>query len=245
MAIISYNPITTFIQVAELLNNAIVHENYDPILGVIESGLGAPLQDACPVANITLKPNQAQDPLTGVLCLDGEDIRDKNASWWKHYVEKQVSQSSIFGAFWSGIRFPCSRWRFKPIWSFYGPFTSPEPTKFGERTEKGKPAAPIMFLSNRLDPVTPLVSARTMAKNHPGAKVVIQEAMGHCATFSAYSECTKRIVADYFDTGKLPENETACQAECGPWDDGCGRVVAKAAGQNDEKWFARRFPLGI
>lgn len=239
----AYSPIQTFVLLSELLNNAMAKEIYDPLFAIIEAGIVPALQDGCPIANHTMAPNQDLDAQSGVLCLDGEDISGKPASWWTRYVEKQVSQSSVFGAFWSGIRLACSGWRFKPHWTFRGPFTSPEATKPGEKLEKGRPAAPLMFLTNRLDPVTPLAAARAMAKNHPGAKVVVQEAMGHCATFSAYSSCTKKIVADYFDTGKLPDEEVACEAECGPWDEGCGKVVAQGLGT--KKWYARKFPLGI
>lgn len=243
MSLSSYSPIAAFVPLAEVLNNAMAKESYDPLFAVIEAGLAPSLQEGCPVANHTIAPNQDNDAQSGVLCLDGEDIRAKPASWWTRYVEKQVAQSSMFGAFWSGIRFSCSGWRFKPTWSFQGPFTSPEATKPGEKLEKGRPAAPLLFLTNRLDPVTPLSAARAMAKNHPGAKVVVQEAMGHCATFAAYSSCTKKIVAEYFDTGKLPDEEVACEAECGPWDEGCGRLSVQASG--GEKWSARKFPLGI
>lgn len=66
-----------------------------------------------------------------------------------------------------------------------------------------------------------------MAANRPGAKVVVQGSMGHTAILSAYSECTKKIVAEYFDSGKLPdEKETSYETECGPWDEGChGNIV--------------------
>lgn len=246
LASAAYTPLKSFIQVAELLDNAMVHGTYDPILAMIESGLGAPLQDACPVANQTAKPNPGSDPQTAVLCGDGEDIRGRKPSWWARYVDKQFAQSAVFGGLWSTVRFPCSGWRFKPNWSFHGPFTSPEPARDREQPQRGQPAAPIMFLTNRLDPVTPLAAARAMARKHPRARVVVQEAMGHCAAVSAYSECTRGIVARYFDTGKLPDGEAVCEAECGPWDEGCARTMLKSSGEDaGEAWLARRFPLGV
>ncbi|KAF5129745.1 putative hydrolase [Metarhizium anisopliae] len=242
----AYTPLKSFIQTAEVLDNAMVHGTYDTILAMIESGLGAPLQDACPVANQTAKPDPGSDPLTAVLCGDGEDIRGKKPSWWARYVDKQLAQSAVFGGLMSTVRFPCSGWRFKPNWSFRGPFTSPEPARDGEQPQRGQPAAPIMFLTNRLDPVTPLASARAMARKHPRARVVVQEAMGHCAAISAYSECTRGIVARYFDTGKLPDGEAVCEAECGPWDAGCARTMPKSSGKDaGEASLARRFPLGV
>ncbi|KHN99715.1 Peptidase S33 tripeptidyl aminopeptidase-lik [Metarhizium album ARSEF 1941] len=246
LALAAYVPITSFVQAAQLLDDAMVHEAYDPILAVVESELGGPLQDACPVGNNqTARRDQGPDTQTAVLCVDGEDIRGKKTSWWSRYVQKQIAQSAVFGAFWSTIRFPCSGWRFRPNWDFHGPFTSPEAPRDGGKPRQGQPAAPLMFLTNRLDPVTPLAAARAMARNHPGARVVVQEAMGHCATFSAYSECTRGIVAEYFDTGKVPDREEVCEAECGPWDDGCGRVLLKSDLAEKEAWFARRYPLGV
>lgn len=93
-----------------------------------------------------------------------------------------------------------------------------------------------------------------MAKRHPGAGVVVQEAVGHCAIAAAYSSCTRDIVAEYFLTGKVPgEGERSCEVECGAWDVGCeARMMGGKDGRDGrdgrEEWLkrnVRRFPLGV
>ncbi|GAB0135280.1 hypothetical protein EsDP_00003623 [Epichloe bromicola] len=237
----AYRPVTAYGPLAQRLDSAMRGQDLQLLLSNLEASvLGGSLQDACPVANATTAPDQGSDAQTAVVCGDGDDVTSKNMTWWQSYIDKQKSASSVFASYWTSIRFPCARWRFKANWIFRGPYTTPEPTEFEREPEKDRPAAPLLFLTNRLDPVTPLSAARAMAKNHPGAGVVVQEAIGHCAFLAAYSECTKKIVAEYFHTGRVPDGEVACEAECGPWDVGC-----QAGVRTSEPWYVRRFPLGI
>lgn len=115
-----------------------------------------------------------------------------------------MGKSQLFGSYWSMLRFSCSSWPFSPNLSFKGPFKTP---KAVPNLAAGHPAAPLLFLSNRLDPVTPLKSARAMASNHPGAALVVQESMGHCTISTAPSDCTRRIIADYLEFGTVPSGE--------------------------------------
>lgn len=225
-------------------------------MAVLDLGLGAMpvMKDACPTPNVTeLQLSERIESQNAVVCIDGDDITDKDVSWWRKYVNRQVSTSSVFGAEWATIRLPCSSWRFRAKWQFKGPFTTPEPDP---SIKSGHPAAPILFLSNRLDPVTPLRAAQAMAAQHPGARVIIQEAMGHCAVASAPSRCTKRVVADYFESGVIPFDVSACSIECGPWDTSCSLdnatmtddVDAQAAVSwfnGEERIWRKRSPLGI
>ncbi|GAO19165.1 hypothetical protein UVI_02061460 [Ustilaginoidea virens] len=245
----AYRPLSTYKALAQDLDAAMRGANLSAVLAKVEAGLGEPLQTACPVANATLAPDQGADAHHGIVCCDGGDVTGTGAAWWQAYLDRQLRQSSVFGYMWTSIRFPCARWRFKPSWAFRGPFTTPEASSGsgsgsgggagGEREERGKPAAPLLFLTNRLDPVTPLSAARAMAGAHPGARVVVQEAIGHCAMLSAYSECTRRLVREYLDSGKVPDGEASCEAECGPWDADC-RVEVRES----RPWHERRFPLG-
>lgn len=155
---------------------------------------------------------------SAVVCGDGEDVTDKDASWWMGYIETLTDQSRVLGRAWTSTRLICSSWPFRANWRFTGPFTSPPPDP---SSKPGVPAAPILFLSNRLDPVTPLAAARRMSAGHAGSYVFVQDAIGHCALVSAQSTCTWAVVRDYMDTGKPPADDIKCKPECGPWDVGC------------------------
>lgn len=186
-----------------------------------------PLSESCPVDGSS--PSGAgsiAEALSAVACGDGDDVTDKDMTYWKDYLQAQVSSSKILGGAWAEIRFGCIGWRTRPNWSFKGPFTTPEASGDPSAPEAGKPAAPLLFVSNRWDPVTPLRAAQAMAANHPGAGVLVQEAMGHSALgHSTASDCTKKIVADYFDMGVVPEEEAVCDGgdsawiESTPWED--------------------------
>lgn len=213
------------------------------------SGGNPTIQDACPVES-SITPNTTApefpqlDPAeiekaSAILCGDGEDVTGKSVSWWLQYAQKQESISRVFGRYWTSTRLICSSWPFQANWVFRGPFTSPKPDK---SLKPGIPAAPILFLSNRLDPVTPLRAARKMSANHPGSRVVVQEAIGHCTLVSAASNCTRAILADYMDSGVVPNTEISCSVSCGPWDSNCDAVGLRSEGESRNE-AAALFPL--
>ncbi|KAK8869317.1 TAP-like protein-domain-containing protein [Apiospora arundinis] len=71
----------------------------------------------------------------------------------------------------------------------------------------GKPAAPILFVSSRYDPATPLANALAMVKVHPGSRVLIQEKAGHGSLFLP-GRCREDYIKKYLATGKLPPGGT-------------------------------------
>ncbi|KAL7812839.1 TAP-like domain-containing protein [Trichoderma aethiopicum] len=188
-----------------------------------------------------------------VLCSDGEDVTDRNTKFWRKYAKKQGKKSDVLGVFWASIRMTCSSWPVRPSWSFQGPFRTPRHS--ARPLLNGKPAAPLLFLSSRFDPVTPLKAARAMAKEHPGSAVVVQESLGHSAWGSAPSRCTWKIVADYLHSGNVPQKDTVCRADCGPWDHVCDAALGKKREEDGvQEWEAlnageepqvRRYPLGL
>lgn len=221
-AVTLYSPAATFqrlaTSLADLLNgNSTAFVEYLDAIGAFPH-----LRDACKLDDsikVPLMQLTVNEGSIGTRCSDGEDVSDKDVAWWRNYAAGEMQTSKTFGSFWSKIRLPCSGFRFPRNWPFNGPFTTPHfvQTKNGGPV-KGKPAAPLLFLSARLDPVTPLASARKMAKNHPGAAVVVQESMGHCALGSAKSDCTEGIAREYMDTGKVPKDfETVCESDFDPW----------------------------
>ncbi|UKZ76729.1 hypothetical protein TrVFT333_004438 [Trichoderma virens FT-333] len=99
-----------------------------------------------------------------------------------------------------------------------------------------RPAAPLLFLSNRLDPVTPLSSARAMAKGHPESGLLIQQSMGHTTWGGGPSRCTWEAVRNYFDDGRIQAKEFDCPADCDPWADDCDQTLAKRSNEGGQDW---------
>ncbi|UKZ49491.1 hypothetical protein TrVGV298_003738 [Trichoderma virens] len=242
-ALVLYSPLKLFKELAQQFNKFMSGDLTEMAVMAVSTGMVPAMKDAC-LLDKAARPSNIVEAQSAVVCNDGDDISHKGVSWWRKYVQSQMDTSSIFGAEWSTIRLPCSSWRIRPNWKFKGPFTTPDPDP---SLQPGRPAAPILFLSNRLDPVTPLRAAQAMAKQHPGAGVLIQEAMGHCAVASAPSECTRRVVADYFESGIIPSDLSACKADCGPWDESCPSTDGQGIKSSDvdtmSTWFNRDQPL--
>lgn len=179
-----------------------------------------PIVDYCPVANHTLPAAGINvDAYSAISCGDGDQASDKDVRYWRKYVKDQSELSSVAGAGVAQGRITCAGVFPRPNWEFKGPFTSPKASRDPLAPEKGIPAAPLLFLSNRWDPVTPRRSARNMYKQHPGAALVVANGMGHCA-FGAgvVSKCTQTAIQEYFDKGTVPKGELECEGVRDPWD---------------------------
>ncbi|CAN8098321.1 unnamed protein product [Discula destructiva] len=189
-----------------------------------EPYLDAPLQDACGVAGHS--PGDAQ---MAILCGDFRfyDPVDQpsgtNYSYWQDYAEKLKQQSPSLGPWWAGISPECAEWRLTPKMGFKGPWTTPPADP---RLDKAAPAAPILFTSTRLDPVTPLANAYRMSNAHPGSAVLVRDNVGHCAISGGWGECFAAAIRAYLDDGVLPENGTVCNdVTCKPFGGGDCQVA--------------------
>lgn len=73
------------------------------------------------------------------------------------------------------------------------------------------------LVGNTMDPVTPGRFSVKMAKGFPGAGVLLNDAVGHCAA-SVPSNCTETFVRNYFQTGELPPDGQMCKPDMLPFD---------------------------
>ncbi|KAL6890371.1 TAP-like domain-containing protein [Trichoderma evansii] len=211
------------------------------------------VEDACrSKPNVSTMPEVKEEQGMAVLCSDGQDVSGRNIAWWEENVSEQRKQSKLMGYLWASIRFSCSAWQFRPNWEFRGPFRSPT---HSNNLDTDRPAAPLLFLSTLLDPVTPLKGTEKAAKNHAGSVVVTQNSLGHTAWGSAPSKCTWKIVSEYLFQGVMPEKGTVCVEDCGPWDEKCNAFeVTKKFDVDERAWKAmfdakqprpRQVPLGL
>ena len=187
------------------------------------------------------------DAAHAIKCGDGDPATaHMSAADLASYVRELVRQSPTLGPYWASLRFECAGWAVRPAWRFTGPFSTPPlanssdasrfrlspaggrmpvplplpiPLPQGQEQDKDRPAAPLFFVTSRLDPVTPLRNAHAMAAAHPGSAVLEVDAAGHCGS-TVPSACARRLLRDYLTAGRVPASGTRCPAEFDPWRNG-------------------------
>ncbi|KAG6049844.1 hypothetical protein E4U17_006661 [Claviceps sp. LM77 group G4] len=249
MASTFYHPLALFQDLASRLDKA-MNGNPSALIDRYFPSVTAPhSKEGCVLPNDLIVGPSDGDSAFAVTCGDGDDVTGKDVAWWRRYTQRLVSQSSILGPQWAAVRLRCSSWPFKSNWRFQGPFTAPAPKSDSNGNPvPGYPAAPILYASSRLDPVTPLTNARAMQPNYPGSGLVIVEGAGHTAVNSAGdNRCLFDVVEKYLETGIVPSNTTVCQLECGPWAKSCPGpwTLAKRAVSSLSDVQLPRFPLGL
>lgn len=191
---------------------AVLRDDREALAAVFDALMGAPSVPALcgdcdgPACSPPLSP----DAQAAIACSDGLSSAHLRLPDWAEYFQQLANQSAI-GYIWSEIRFKCANWDARPPYRFDGPFSSPA---HDPSLAEGRPAAPLLFLSSRIDPVTPLTNAYAMAARHPGSAVVAQESVGHCALATAVSSCTAAFIKQYFENGTVPEGGAVCAPDC-------------------------------
>ncbi|KAI2629118.1 TAP-like protein-domain-containing protein [Hypomontagnella submonticulosa] len=128
-------------------------------------------------------------------------------------IFEDIATYSSFADVWMGVSFNlgCNGWEIDakdpPMrWDDH-PIHKPEPidTSF-----------PVLFLSNHLDPVTPLHSALKMTRKFSDASIIEQKAEGHC-TLSCISLCMLNHIRAYLDKGIVPPSPKYDADDKGEW----------------------------
>lgn len=203
-----YAPLGRHEKIAEVLAQAL-QGNYTALATTL--GLGLDVSDACePVPD-------AAYPWMGltnraVNCGDKNDQRNMTFDEWRVLWQRVHDTNEDLG----NMKPECVGWPIRPPFRFTGPFGTPEADA---NDVEGRPSAPVLFLTNRYDPVTPMRSAISASKAHAGSRVVVQNSVGHCATLASPSRCTTKIVRQYMDTGEMPAEGTVCDGDCIPFED--------------------------
>ncbi|KAL4735899.1 Alpha/Beta hydrolase protein [Aspergillus similis] len=77
---------------------------------------------------------------------------------------------------------------------------------------------PILFTSNTIDPITPLISARKMSSRFAGSVLLLQEAVGHTVILNGESSCYWGHVQAYL-RGIVPPSNSTCLQQYMPFID--------------------------
>ncbi|RYP75262.1 hypothetical protein DL770_007457 [Monosporascus sp. CRB-9-2] len=214
-----YSPVAAFPIVASLLN--VIFE------GRLNQSTAPPIfPRLCHGLNLPVWPDDSQ---ATIMCSDKRYKLNEDIPALQERFEKMASYSS-FADVWMGMNIGCDGWEIE---------AKDPPMRWGDHPAH-KPAPiktnfPILFLSNRRDPVTPLHAALKMTRKFAGASIVEQVSDGHC-TLSCVSLCTTRHVRAYVNDGALPPPPrfdsgdkdkgewTTCECDEKPWSSFGGRV---------------------
>jgi pimeloyl-ACP methyl ester carboxylesterase len=170
------------------------------------------------------------DAIPWIQCIDANGRSElSNYDMWVEYANRTVKESIYGGelAASESAKVLCHNFNIQ----------APARQVFHGPPGANETSNPLLFLSSRADPVTPLRAARKMVKRFGGAALLVQNSVGH-ATLSAESACKDEYLHRYFETGELPAEGTICESEDVPF-----KSVGKP-GEKRMKWFARdHFPL--
>ena len=154
---------------------------------------------------------------TAILCGDGADITSDPKSSYYAYLQLLKSQSRLIGPVWAQTTLWCRHWPSSQRPLDRNRFTGPWTTKLSQYQQDGR-ASPLLFIGNTADPVTPVRNAFKMASQHEGARVLVQDAPGHCSGINIPSECTWGVIRRFYNEGEMPVDGTVCGVDWKPWD---------------------------
>lgn len=198
-----YQPALVFPGLAHLLSA--VEARHGPILTAIASSLRPSHIYTCPLNTTTTSSFDLDVPQIAILCGDGPSLTGVDIPAMQSYFTLLSTVAPSAAGIWAMLRARCAAWPLRPLASFGR-----------DANFHGETAHPILFASNVADPVTPLRSARIMAARFPGARVLVQDAAGHC-TISSPTSCVVGHVKKYFQEGTLPKDNTICVPPASPW----------------------------
>ncbi|KAF7591594.1 hypothetical protein BBP40_001292 [Aspergillus hancockii] len=139
---------------------------------------------------------------TAILCADADYLPKMDQDGLTQYWHSLKADSTTIGDYWASLGLGCAGWKVTAKWKVPGPYG-------------GRTSHPLLFVSNTLDPVTPLRSAQKMSRSFPGSVVLQQDSEGH-SSMAAPSLCVTKSIRRYFQTGELPPADTVCEPDTRP-----------------------------
>ncbi|ORX97553.1 TAP-like protein-domain-containing protein [Clohesyomyces aquaticus] len=160
------------------------------------------------------------EPLPFIACADANGrylLNDYDA--YVNHVRILANSSHYVGEAWSFLALDCRKLNIRA--------PSSQVLPDGTYPSASNTSSPLLFVSNTIDPVTPLRSARKMAARFGGAGLLVQDAVGHSSQSTA-SDCTYEALTKYFANATLPAKDTICKPNGLPFQN--GTMAAAGAG---------------
>ncbi|RDX41811.1 hypothetical protein OH76DRAFT_1499871 [Lentinus brumalis] len=134
-----------------------------------------------------------------IACGDGDE-RAWDLGEYRKWYRGLEAQSHLMAPMWGIYWMQCAEWPIRAKSRWTGPLAAKNTSH------------PILVVSAKYDPVTPLPDARNVQKRYAGAGLLVQDSYGHCS-LSSPSMCTAKHVRRYFEEGTLPADGTLCGVE--------------------------------
>lgn len=162
---------------------------------------GSTAADAEVTAGEAWSYGQAKAAYQAIRGADATKRYDNSSAYLPIYDYQQDASSFASVDF---EEFQIAQWPVRAREQFLGPF-------------EAKTRHPILYVNGEYDPITPLDHARRAMKGFEGSKLVTHSGFGHTA-FANPSSCVQKHVRAYFADGTLPDEETRCKPDLGPWE---------------------------
>ncbi|KZW01542.1 alpha/beta-hydrolase [Exidia glandulosa HHB12029] len=144
---------------------------------------------------------QSNEALPAIACIDYPPL-DDSLSDDTAVIGDTIALSRWAGPFTSRFRIICGAWQIRAKARYTGPVSA-------------HLDVPVLVTSNKLDPVTPLSSARAVVSRFKGMRLLIQDTVGH-STFLSLSSCVALAMSAYMTNGTLPPVGTVCKPDLIP-----------------------------
>ena len=131
-----------------------------------------------------------------IACSDGDE-HAWNLEEYKEWYKGLEAQSHLMAPMWGHYWMMCAEWKVRAKWRWTGPLAATNTSH------------PILVVSTKYDPCTPLADARMVQTRYGGSGLLVQDSYGHCS-LSSPSLCTAKHVRRYFEEGILPDEGTVC-----------------------------------
>ncbi|KAJ3164864.1 hypothetical protein HDU88_005076 [Geranomyces variabilis] len=199
---------------AQTLNSTLFRATYDPeqwprvaeVLAAADRGDGVPWrnwvaqepEDRCPAQDDADDWNT--ESVLAIACANTRPDYSGREDELESEMSRVAAMHPLGYASAASIQVGCTYWPIRAVESFAGPWNA---------TTKNT----VLLLSNTLDPVTPVESARIAHSLLGNSRIVETEAYGHCS-YAQRSSCQEKVVRDFFVDGIAPSKDTTkCAAD--------------------------------
>lgn len=146
--------------------------------------------------------NLGVDAINGIRCSDAT-FQVSSAEEYLPTLAEQLNNTEGFGVIYSAL-WLCAAWNMSDVVQYRGDF-------------KAKTRHPILFVNGEYDAGTPAIGAFNASAGFEDSVVLIHDGYGH-GIFPNPSDCVAEKIQAYFVDGDLPEEDTQCEVNLGPWE---------------------------